>query len=157
MRPKDDDPDRPVDPGSDGVSFHGKQRSNATHQFVTDPDARMARKASNTASILAFQASALVNHRHGPVVSTMVSTPSVRAEVENALCLLQEIAGTAARATVGAAKGDDARDVVERAWAAGCKPHVAEKAKGSARYVGHPFGAFTAPADGIVMRGTART
>jgi transposase-like protein len=47
VRPKDDDSDRPVDPGNDGVSFHGKQRSNATHQFVTDPDARMARKASN--------------------------------------------------------------------------------------------------------------
>ena len=132
VRPKDDDSDRPVDPGNDGVSFHGEKRSNATHQSVTDPDARMARKSSNSASILAYQASALVDNRHGLVVNTVVSSPSGRAEVEDALCLLQGIAGVAPRATVGADKGYDTRDFVEGARAAGFTPHVAEKAKGSA-------------------------
>jgi transposase len=64
VRPKDDDPDRPVDPDNSGVSFHGEQRSNATHQSVTDPEARMARKSPKTASILADQASALIDNRH---------------------------------------------------------------------------------------------
>ncbi|MFN8858964.1 MAG: IS5 family transposase [Gemmatimonadaceae bacterium] len=132
VRPKDDDSDRPVDPGNDGVSFHGEKRSNATHQSVTDPDARMARKSSNTASILADQASALVDNRHGLVVNTMVSSPSGRAEVEDAVCLLQGIAGVTARPTVGADKGSDTRDFVDGARAAGFTPHVAEKAKGSA-------------------------
>jgi transposase len=132
VRPKDDDSDRPVDPGNHGVSFHGEKRSNATHQSVTDPEARMARKSSHTASILAYQASALVDNRHGLVVNTMVSSPSGRAEVEDAVCLLQGIAGTARRATVGADTGYDTRDFVAGARAAGFTPHVAEKAKGSA-------------------------
>jgi hypothetical protein len=95
-----------VDPGNAGVSFHGEQRRNATHRSVTDPDARMARKSFNTASVLAYQASALIDNRHGLVVSTVVSSPHGRAEVEDALCLLQGIVGFT--------------------------PHVAEKAKGSA-------------------------
>jgi IS5 family transposase len=136
VRPKDDESDRPVDPGNHGVSFHGEKRSNPMHQSVTDPDARMARKSFNTASILAYQASALVDNRHGLVVRTIVSSPHGRAEVEDALCLLQGVAGIAPRATVGADKGYDTRydtrDFVEGARAAGFTPHVAEKAKGSA-------------------------
>jgi transposase len=132
VRPKDEDSDRPVDPGNDGMSFHGEQRSNATHQSVTDPDARMARKSSNTASILAYQASALIDNRHGLVLNTVVSSPHGRAEIEDAVCLLQSVAGIAPRATVGADKGYDTRDFVEGARAAGFTPHVAEKAKRSA-------------------------
>jgi len=113
VRPKDDDSGRPVDPANDGVSFHGETRSNATHRSVTDLDARMARKSCNTASILAYQASALVDNRHGLVVNTVVSSPSGRAEVEDALCLLQGIAGVTACPTVGADKGYDTRDFVE--------------------------------------------
>lgn len=105
VRPKDDDSDRPVDPGNDGVSFHGETRSNTTHRSVPDPDARMARKSFNTASVLAYQASALVDNRRGLVINTLVSSPHGRAEVEDALCLLQGVAGTAPRATVGADKG----------------------------------------------------
>jgi hypothetical protein len=62
----------------------------------------MARQSSNTAPTLAYQASALVDNRHGLVVNTMVSSPSGRAEVEEAVCLLQGLAGTAPRATVTA-------------------------------------------------------
>ncbi len=132
VRPKDDDSDRPLDPGNDGVSFHGEKRSNTTHRSVTDPDARMARKSFNTASVLAYRASALVDNRHGLVINTVVSSPHGRAEVEDALCLLQGIAGTAPRATVGADKGYDTRDFVEGERAAGFPPHMAEKATGSA-------------------------
>lgn len=132
VRPVDDETDRPVDPGNTGVSFHGERRANATHRSVTDPDARMARKSHNTASILAYQASALIDNRHGLVVNTVVSSPGGRAEVEDALCLLQGLAGVTPRATVGADKGYDRRDFVAGARAAGFTPHVAAKAKGSA-------------------------
>ncbi len=129
VRPKDDEADRPVDPGNTGVSFHGEQRSNTTHRSVTDPDARMARKSRNTASILAYQASALIDNRHGLVVNTVVSSPSGRAEVHDALCLLQSIAGIAPRPTIGADKGYDEPLFVEGARAAGFTPHVAQKAQ----------------------------
>lgn len=131
VRPMDDDSDRPVDPGNDGVSFNGEKRSNVTHRSVTDPDARMARKSFNMASVLAYQASALVDNHHGLVINTVVSSPHGRAEVEDALCLSQGIAGTAPRATVGADKGYDTRDFVEGARAAGFTPPVAAKATGS--------------------------
>jgi len=132
VRPTDDDADRPVDPGNDGVSVHGPKRSIATHGSVTDPDARMARKSVNTASLPAYQASVLVDNRHGLIVNTVVSSPNGRAEVDDALRLLRGLAGSAPRATVGADKGYDTRDFVEGARAAGCTPHVAEKAKGRA-------------------------
>lgn len=143
MRPKDDDAERPVEPGNAGVSFHGEKRSNATHQSVTAPDARLARKSSNTASIPAYHASALVDSRHGLVVTTMVSSPRDRAEVEDVLCLLQGIAGVTARPPIGADKRYDTRDFVDGARAAGFTPHLAERAKGSAidgrttRHEGH--------------------
>ncbi len=55
-RPLDDtDRDRPIYPDSTGLSFHGVRRTNATHRSVTDPDARMARKSNDTASILGDQ------------------------------------------------------------------------------------------------------
>lgn len=132
VRPKGDDPDRPVDPGNTGVRFHGERRTNATHQSVTDPEARIARKSANTASLLAYQASAVVDNRHGLVVSTVVRSPHGRAEVEDALCLLQGLTGMAPQATVGADKGYDTKDFVTGARAAGFTPHVAAKSRGSA-------------------------
>lgn len=66
------------------------------------------------------------------MVNTVVSGSSGRAEGEDALCVLQGIAGAAPCATVGADKGSDTRDFVEGACAAGCTPHVADKAKGGA-------------------------
>lgn len=132
VRPVDDDSDRPIDPDNTGVSFHGERRSNQTHRSVTDPDARMARKSNNTASILAYQASALVENRHGLVVSAMVSSPSGTAEAEDALCLLQGAAPDGRRATIGADKGYDTSLFVDGARAAGFTPHVAAKTSGGA-------------------------
>jgi hypothetical protein len=61
----DDDPEGHVDPNTTGVSFHGWQRTNQTHRSVTDPEARLARKSAKTGSVLAHQASALVDNQHG--------------------------------------------------------------------------------------------
>jgi transposase len=41
VRAKDDDHDGPIDPDNTGVDFKGQQRSNATHQSVTDPEAKL--------------------------------------------------------------------------------------------------------------------
>lgn len=133
--PRDDDPSNPA------VSFTGTRRSNTTHASTTDPDARLARKSNNTAAVLAYQASVLLDNRHGLVVSGIVGPAAGRAEVEQALVLLQGLppraaigaGGSGARArTVGADKGYDTRDFVAGARALGCTPHVAQKAKYSA-------------------------
>jgi transposase len=133
VRPLDeDDRDRPVDPDNTGVSFHGERRTNATHRSVTDPDARMARKSNNTASILGYQASVLTENRHGLVLGALVSSPHGVAEAEDAVVLLQGVPLPPGQATVGADKGYDTALFVEGARALGVTPHVAAKTKGGA-------------------------
>ena len=133
VRPLDDDDrDRPVDPDNTGVSFHGERRTNATHRSVTDPDARMARKSNNTASILGDQASVLTENRSGLVLGAIVSRPHGLAEAEDALVLLQSVPTASGVVTVGADQGYDTALFVEGARALGVTPHVAAKTKGGA-------------------------
>lgn len=133
VRPIDDDErDRPVDPDNTGVSFHGERRTNATHRSVTDPDARMARKSNNTASILGYQASVLTENRNGLVLGAIVSRPHGVAEVEDALVLLQSVPRADRGVTVGADKGYDTALFVDGARAVGATPHVAAKTRGGA-------------------------
>ena len=134
FQPTDGPPDASDgDASNPNVDFRGATRSNATHASTTDPDARLARKSNNTAAVLAYQASVLLDNRHGLVVSGIVGTAHGRAEVEQALVLLQGLPGPGAKPrTVGADKGYDTREFVEGARALGVTPHVARKAKHSA-------------------------
>jgi len=134
VQPKDGPPDTSDgDPRNPDVDFRGTRRSNATHASVTDPDARLARKSANTAAILAYQASVLLDNRHGLVVGGIVGTAEGRAEVEQALVLLQGVAPGAGRdtaaGTVGADKGYDTSAFVAGARALGYTPHVARKVR----------------------------
>ena len=134
FQPKDGPPDASDgDASNPDVNFRGATRSNATHASVTDPDARLARKSHNTAAVLAYQASVLLDNRHGLVVSGIVGPAEGRAEVEQALVLLGGVPATGAtHRTVGADKGYDTREFVEGTRALGLTPHVARKAKYSA-------------------------
>lgn len=134
FQPKDGPPDASDgDASNPHVDFRGAKRSNTTHASVTDPDARLARKSHNTAAILAYQASVLLDNRHGLVVSGIVGTADGRAEVEQALVLLGGLPEPGGKPrTVGADKGYDTRAFVEGARALGVTPHVARKAKHSA-------------------------
>lgn len=143
FQPKDGPPDASDgDASNPNVDFRGARRSNATHASTTDPDARLARKSYNTAAVLAYQASVLMDNRHGLVVSGIVGTAHGRAEVEQALVLLGGLPPAGAKPrTVGADKGYDTRDFVAGARALGVTPHVAPKAKHSAvdaRTTRHP-------------------
>src|SRR3990172_3753377 len=65
FKPKDSDPPpTDGDPGNPSVDFHGEQRSNATHQSTTDPDARLLRKGKGKEAKLVFMAHALMENRH---------------------------------------------------------------------------------------------
>ena len=77
VRPKDDPSSPPSDgdPKNPSVDFRGETRTNATHQSVTDPDARLARKSNGTASILGHLGSVLMDNRHGVIVATDVRAP----------------------------------------------------------------------------------
>lgn len=128
IRPKDD-PTPP--PPSDGdsknptVNFHGEKRSNRTHESVTDPDARLARKGSGTTSALSHLGSVLMDNRHGLIVATDVRPPGYESERDAAVEMLTTLEPRRRRRTVGADKGYDTADFVEGARECNTTPHVA--------------------------------
>lgn len=118
-RPPTDD-----DPGNPSVNFRGERRSNATHRSVTDPDARLTRKSSNTAAILGYLGSVLMENRHGLVVATDVRAPGYEAEREAALALVAQLEPRAGGCTLGGDKGYDTDAFVAALRARGVTPHI---------------------------------
>ena len=128
VRPTDD----PSPPPSDGdsknatVDFRQERRSNATHQPVTDPDARLTRKSNGTASILGRLGSVLMDNRHGLIVATDVRAPGYDAEPAAAVAMLTTLARRKRRRTLSADKGYDRAAMVTAARDCGVTPHVAQ-------------------------------
>lgn len=108
------------------VDFRGEQRSNTTHQSVTDPDARLARKSHGTASILGHLGSVLMDNRDDLIVATDERAPNYDAERDAAVAMLTRHAPRQHRRTVGTDKGYDSADVVTGARACGVTPDVAQ-------------------------------
>ena len=135
VRPKQGGgPDDGAAPNAGGrnadANFHGTRRSNATHQSVTDPEARLARKGHGKPALLAYQASVLTDNRHGLVVATTVGVATGTAEVEQAEQMLSAVSGERAgrtgHRTVGADKLYDQQEFVRTARAFDFVPHVAQ-------------------------------
>jgi transposase len=128
FRRKDD----PTPPPSDGdpknptVNFRQEKRSNRTHQSVTDPDSRLARKSQGTGALLGHLGSVLMDNRHGLIVATDVRPPAYAAERDAAVELLTTLEPRARRRTVGADKAYDTPDFVAGARACNTTPHVAQ-------------------------------
>lgn len=104
--------------------WKGKPRSNDTHASTTDPDARLFRKGSNHAAILAYQGHVLMENRSGLVVAAVVTHADGYGERHAALAMIDTVPGCH-RKTLAADKGYDTRDFI-----AGCRerrttPHVA--------------------------------
>jgi len=114
------------DPGNPTVSFRGQRRSNATHRSVTDPEARLAKKGVGKEAKLSYQASVLLENRHGLVVATAVSAPSGTAEVEQAIELCATQPPRAGRRTLGADKGYDQQSFITGLRGLGWTPHLAQ-------------------------------
>ena len=94
FRPKDvGKPDQTDDPGNPTVNFHGEKRSNQTHQSITDPEARLARKANGQEAKLAFCGNVMTENRNGLVVETEVEIASGTAERDAALEMIDRIEG----------------------------------------------------------------
>jgi hypothetical protein len=106
------------------LNFRGEKRSNATHQSITDPDARLVRKTHHGAAFLGYQASVLTENRHGLIVQTDVRPPGYHAERDAAVEMLTLLEPTRRRRTLGADKGYDAPDFIADVRALGFTPHV---------------------------------
>lgn len=109
------------------VSFHGQRRSNTTHTSTTDPDACLARHGTGKEAQLAYEATLLMENRHGLAVGAVVSAATgPRAERDNAAVLVASVPYRRAHITVGADKGFDTRECVAEFRALEATPHVAQ-------------------------------
>jgi len=129
FRPKDEPPsDKPPDdPGNPTVNFHGQQRSNATHQSTTDPEARLAKKGKGKEAHLAFAGHVLMEHRNGLVVGFELTQASGTAEWEAALDLVDDAHARGLRPkTLAGDKNYDTHQFVADLRARGITPHVAQ-------------------------------
>lgn len=128
---KKDNDDRPPPAGggrNPEVDFHGETRSNETHASTTDPEAKLARKSANQAAKLAYTANALMENRNGLLIDLRVAPATGRAEREGALLMIDESLKGSQPITLGADKGYDTRDFIEKCRAMNVVPHVAQNA-----------------------------
>ena len=121
---RDDEPPPPSG-GNPSVDCHGEGRSNATHQSMTDPDARLYKKARGREARLGYLDHVLMEHRSGLIVKTAVTPADGHGERDAALVM---IAGLARRhrVTVAADKGYDTRDFVAGLRSMTATPHIAQ-------------------------------
>jgi transposase len=116
----------PADPGNPTIDFHGEQRSNATHQSTTDPEARLARKGPGKEAKLSYAGHVLMENRNGIAVNGQVTQADGRAEPQAAIAMVAEIPGQH-RVTLGADKGYDRQEFVQELRDHQVTPHIACK------------------------------
>ena len=121
-------PNSDNDSSNPTVDFHGEKRSNDTHQSVTDPDARLAKKGPGKEARLCYTGHVLMNNRYGLAEDTVVTITTGTDEREAAMKMLTELVKTSTdkRRTVGADKKYDTKGFVANARAINVTPHVAQ-------------------------------
>ena len=113
--------------------WRGQTWSNATHASVTDPDARLYRKAKGRPAQLCYLGHALTENRHGFVVEAELTHADGTAERRAAIDMIDRASpGSTKQITLGADKGYDDRGFVAKLRRMCVTPHVAAKAKHSA-------------------------
>ncbi len=124
------------------VNFRGEKRSNATHVSVTDPDARLYKKAPGAAAMLCFMGHTLMENRNGLIVQAELTHADGHGERKAALEMINRHSpGSTRRLTLGADKGYDSADFIAALRRMVVTPHVAQKARYSAiddRTTRHP-------------------
>lgn len=126
FRPKEAPPAPPEGGGRNpSHDFRGERRSNVTHASTTDPEARLARKSNHGAARLSYQASVLMDNRHGLIVATHVTQPGYHAECDAAVELLGTLPPCSGRRTLGADKGYDQAVFIAAVRELKVTPHVA--------------------------------
>jgi transposase len=106
-------------------NFHGKKRSNETHQSTTDPDARLYKKSKGSEAKMSYLGHARMENRHGLVVDTMVTLADGTAERDAALLMASQISGVK-QVTLGGDKNYDTQELVRDLREMKVTPHVAQ-------------------------------
>jgi transposase len=134
FRPKDEPPSQGSGGGTPSnrwVDFHGEQRSNATHQSTTDPEARLAKKSAGQAARLAYAGHALMENHNGLLVDFQVTQATGTAERDAVPALIDQARERGFRPrTLGADKGYDTKACVADLRQRQVSPHVAQNTSG---------------------------
>ena len=126
-------PNTPRQPRNAERNFRGEKRSNATHASITDPDARLYKKAPGAAAMLCFMGHTLMENRNGLVVQADLTHADGHGERKAALEMIERHSpGSSRRLTLGADKGYDSADFVAALRRMVVTPHIAQKARHSA-------------------------
>lgn len=88
VRPKDEEPPKDNNGWSD---FSGEKRSNATHESVTDPEGRLARKGKAQSAMLSHSMHVLMDNRHGLMLDVTVAEANGTAEREEAEAMIKRV------------------------------------------------------------------
>ena len=124
------------------VNFHGRKRSNATHESKTDPEARLARKGDGQETKLCFSGHVLMENRNGLILEMKVKQATGTAEREAALEMLDCWRPETTRdVTLGADKGYDAQAFIAELRARKVIAHVAQNKSGRRSAVDEPTAA----------------
>ena len=107
------------------VNWRKEKRSNETHQSLTDPLARLFKKARGAEARLAYLGHVLTENRNGLIVDARLTQATGRAEREAAVDMLRQKPGSK-RVSLGGDKGYDSCDFVEQLRGMNITPHVAQ-------------------------------
>jgi len=111
------------------IDFHGQRRSNDTHASSTDPDARLYKKSDGKEARLCHALHALMENRHGLVVSVQVNSPLGNSEPNTAVKLIDRVKQRLGikPQTVGSDKGYGQGEYLQALESRGITPHSALK------------------------------
>ena len=117
--------------------FRGDQRSNATHESKTDPEARLYKKSYGQEARLGYLGHVLMENRNGLIVGAMVTHADGTAERDAAGLMLDYELRKRRRGhrprhmSLGADKAYDTRDFVQLLRNMNIRPHIAQNLKRS--------------------------
>jgi transposase len=116
----------PRDPDSNPtVNWHKEKRSNATHESLTDPLARLYKKTRGAEAKLGYLGHLLTENRHGLVVDVRLTQATGTAEREAAVEMMSYKPAWK-KATLGGDRGYDTRALVTQLRELNVTPHVAQ-------------------------------
>jgi transposase len=114
------------DPPQRGTGARGRKLLRDTHESKTDPEARLFRRSQAAESRPSYLGHVITENRNGMVMAACVTQSSTRAEREAALAMLPQISDGRRRITLGADKGYQEREFLQRLRSWRVVPHVAE-------------------------------
>lgn len=115
-----------AEPPQRGTGARGRKLLRDTHESKTDPEARLFRRSQAGEARPSYLGHVIMENRNGLVVAGCVTQSSTKAEREAALTMLSEVSDGRRRTTLGADKGYQEREFLQRLRSWGVVPHVAE-------------------------------